>query len=257
MSAILSRLDPAWYADRRSELEHGWNDLLSLADHAWNGAFERNRELNARLRHGWQIEANRTFDRLIDSGLEALGRQIPTRDSRSDGLQHPGLGAKWTGAIDWGATCSRTRPRSAGMSCHSSKPAKAVRLQDTSWRKVCLPWDIECTLWKRNPWLASGQRTVIAQDNCLDGPFYRIEINPATGAIASLYDKTRQRELVDPTSAYGLNEAVYPSTTELSIKPAPYQLFHGIDLSGMSEQSARLVSMAAGNCSPIWGAGRT
>jgi hypothetical protein len=252
LSAILSRLDPAWYADQRSELEHGWKALLSLADHAWNGAFERNRELNARLRRGWQIEANRTFDRLIDSGLEALGRQIPT--------QNPGLMV--FNALGWGRNGLVRLTGELPAAVRDVVSGNVMPVQQASEGNQIAGYFLAEGLpsvgyrmytVETQPLAASGQRTVIAQDNCLDGPFYRIEIHPATGAIASLYDKTRQRELVDPTSAYGLNEAVYLSTTELSIKPAPYQLFQGIDLSGMNEQSARLVSMAAGNCGPIFG----
>ena len=252
LAAILSRLDPAWYADRRSELGQGWTNLLSLADHAWNGAFDSNRELNARLRRGWQIEANRTFDRLIASGLEALGKHIPTHT--------PGLMV--FNALGWerSGLVRLTGELPAAVRDALSGDVMPVQQIMEGAQKVgyFLAEDLPCmgyrtyTIETAAP-AATGPLTVTAQAASLDGPFYRLEINPATGAIASLYDKTRQRELADPASPYGLNEPVYLSTGEASVKPVPYQLFQGIDLSEMNEQRARLVSVTAGNCGPCFG----
>ncbi len=46
-------------------------------------------------------------------------------------------------------------------------------------------------------------------DGCsLESPHYRLTVDPATGALASLYDKGLDRELVDPAAPHGLNELV-------------------------------------------------
>ncbi|MFQ6133526.1 MAG: polysaccharide lyase family protein [Armatimonadota bacterium] len=43
----------------------------------------------------------------------------------------------------------------------------------------------------------------------VENEFYRIALDPQTGAISSLYDKELKRELVDESSPYGLNHLIY------------------------------------------------
>lgn len=45
--------------------------------------------------------------------------------------------------------------------------------------------------------------------NVLENRFYKIEFNPATGAVQSLFDKELNRELVDTSAKYGINQYVY------------------------------------------------
>lgn len=45
--------------------------------------------------------------------------------------------------------------------------------------------------------------------NTLESPFYRLELDPATGAIRSLYDKQLGKELVDAGSPYRLGQYLY------------------------------------------------
>jgi hypothetical protein len=45
--------------------------------------------------------------------------------------------------------------------------------------------------------------------NAMESQFYRVTVNPARGAIVSIYDKTLKRELVDAKSPYGFNQYVY------------------------------------------------
>ncbi|MDQ3413154.1 MAG: hypothetical protein M3509_13665, partial [Chloroflexota bacterium] len=50
LAAIAASLEPDWLRDHKPGLDQGWRNLIYLADHAWNGANDANRELNARLR---------------------------------------------------------------------------------------------------------------------------------------------------------------------------------------------------------------
>lgn len=45
--------------------------------------------------------------------------------------------------------------------------------------------------------------------NVLENRFYRLEIDPKTGAVNHLYDKELNRELVDSSAPYGLNQYLY------------------------------------------------
>lgn len=45
--------------------------------------------------------------------------------------------------------------------------------------------------------------------NVVENRFYRVEVDPATGVIKSVYDKELQHELVDKASSYGLDQYLY------------------------------------------------
>ena len=51
--------------------------------------------------------------------------------------------------------------------------------------------------------------TVLASSNILDNAYYQVEVDPATGAIKSIYDKKLGRELVDSSSPYRFNQYLY------------------------------------------------
>jgi alpha-mannosidase len=69
----------------------------------------------------------------------------------------------------------------------------------------------------------------------LENDAYRIELDPSTGAIRSIYDKSLRRDLVDTTSPYRLGQYLYVTTEHLAGKPDNY-VVHGAE-------GGRLVSM--------------
>jgi hypothetical protein len=61
--------------------------------------------------------------------------------------------------------------------------------------------------------LAAGERPAAqpAEAAAIESRFYRIEFDPATGAARSIFDKTENRELLDPAAPYGANQYLYVS----------------------------------------------
>ncbi|MGW7043321.1 glycoside hydrolase family 38 N-terminal domain-containing protein [Streptomyces avermitilis] len=66
--------------------------------------------------------------------------------------------------------------------------------------------------------LEAGKNTAAAPDpdlrwdqntGTLENSYYRVKISPRSGAVTSVYDKSEQRELVDATSPFRLNQYVY------------------------------------------------
>lgn len=58
-----------------------------------------------------------------------------------------------------------------------------------------------------------GAREALAGET-IESPYYRLTVDPASGSLVSLYDKTEGRELVDAAAPYGLNEYLYVSGGE-------------------------------------------
>ena len=48
----------------------------------------------------------------------------------------------------------------------------------------------------------------------MENEFYRVTLDPTTGALKSILDKETGRELVDPESEYRLGELIYVSGGE-------------------------------------------
>ena len=47
--------------------------------------------------------------------------------------------------------------------------------------------------------------------NTLENEFYRVTLDPASGSIASIFDKQLGRELVDPSTPYKFGQYLYVS----------------------------------------------
>ncbi|MGH2603907.1 MAG: hypothetical protein ACRDJ9_31550, partial [Dehalococcoidia bacterium] len=98
LAAIATSLTPDWLTDHKAALNEGWRNLVYLADHAWNGANDANRGLNARLRRQWQTTANARFDAVVADGLAMLVRHVPGGDG-SRVLVFNSLGWERTGVV--------------------------------------------------------------------------------------------------------------------------------------------------------------
>ncbi|MDO8587497.1 MAG: polysaccharide lyase family protein [Armatimonadota bacterium] len=70
-----------------------------------------------------------------------------------------------------------------------------------------------------NKVLAPATAAPIA-DSALENRFYRVEFDPATGAVKRLFDKELNRELVDASAPYGINQYLYISGVGTAIKDA-------------------------------------
>lgn len=253
LTAIVSLLDPAWFVRRRNEIENAWKHLISLADHAWNGAFETNREANIRLRRGWQLEANRAFDRISTAALQKISAGIPT------GSQ-PGLAVfnllAWPrdGLVWWPAD----HPESISikdLSTGQRVPVQAGVLDGKPGLWMMLS-SVPALGYRSLAVLDAGHQSAPAQpfagsDFSLEGPFYRIEVDPLTGGLKTVFDKTRAVDLVDPRSDFSLNQALYWNSPETARAPA-YQPCQAIDVSQMQAGHPRLLRVERGESGELF-----
>ncbi|MCL5005572.1 MAG: hypothetical protein M1404_03485 [Acidobacteria bacterium] len=75
--------------------------------------------------------------------------------------------------------------------------------------------------------------TALPISDVIENKFYRVKVDPESGAIKSIYDKELQRELVDTASPCRLNQHVYvPGDGPLTIKSAEH---HSLDTSTISK----------------------
>ncbi|MBZ5563627.1 MAG: hypothetical protein LAP13_14555 [Acidobacteriia bacterium] len=58
---------------------------------------------------------------------------------------------------------------------------------------------------------AAAQTREVSSGAVIENQYYRLEVDPDTGGIKSLYDKSARRQLVDPRAPYKLNQFLYVS----------------------------------------------
>ena len=227
LAAIATCLDPDWPTDRQASLDEGWENITYLADHAWNGANDANRELNARLRRQWQTTANTSFDMIVADGLETLATHVSGGDG-SRVLVFNGLGWERTGVVrveglagDAVTDVVTGEALPAQVVEDADRPVlvfEAREVPSVGYRT----FDIEVSAAPTGPsFWQTGQ-------TWLEGSFYRVEVSPVTGGIVSLVDKTRNCELVDRESPFHLNQCLYwsdgaehtPQAATIEVGPA-------------------------------------
>ncbi|MFC1716504.1 glycosyl hydrolase-related protein [Candidatus Poribacteria bacterium] len=207
LAAVLSFIDQDLDYEKLSQ---GWMNLIYLADHAWNGSGDSSRALNASLRRKWQITANDAFDSVIADGLAELSKQIPTEESNRI-MVFNSLGWSRTGLVQ--ADAAGGECQIVDVAIGEAVPSQVMKENGDSvvrFEARDVPsvgyriFEIQQTdeqSHEGEEWKHEGHR--------LDGPLYAVEVCPVTGGIVSLYDKTRERELVDADSPYHLNQCLY------------------------------------------------
>ena len=158
---------------RRERAEWNWT---MLADHAWNGTGPANLNENARLRREWSGALLNAAADLEEKGWLALGLR-PAADTvtlfnslnapRSELLRLPGAaGAGQIVEEDGERVLYAMSPETPGLGF------AAMRLGGAPARGV-----------------------LRATSNELDGPYFRVKVDSATGGLASAFSKTLGREL--------------------------------------------------------------
>ncbi len=208
LMAILWALDRDACRAQEGEWAQSWLNLICLSDHAWNGANDANRELNARLRQRWQKAANEGFDRVIAAGLAALGRRVAT-GAAPHVLVFNGLGWSRDGLV----RAPGVEPGARLVDAESGEEVPTQTMEDGVYALARQVPAVGYRTYAVEPGTAkeAGCSPFQVGRNRLEGPLYAVEVSPMTGGIVSLYDKVRGRELVDAASPYHFNQCLYVS----------------------------------------------
>lgn len=171
-----------------AEITSAWRNAILYDEHTWGAAGSISDPKADQTVHQWEYkarfatEAGRIADSVLQDGLENLARLAkPSKDSIV--VFNP---------LSW--------PVSGPVQAKTSD-GKTVDL----WAENVPPLGYSTLPQPRD----SSSTPSAAVGNTIENRFYKLAINPTTGAIASLFDKTLQRELVDTAAPYGLNQYVY------------------------------------------------
>jgi len=188
--AVAARTDPSIAeATRETHRSAEWN-LTMLADHAWNGASPENRIVNADLRQHWSEK------------LAQLDDQLQQQSWRAEGL------VSGTNAVTLFNSLSIERadlvsvsvPASVGgVRGHASQVVEEQGQRTLYFVSPRIPGFTFSTLpLTLKPASSSGRGKLRASSFELDSPSYHLRIDPQTGGIGSLIDKSTNTELRVP-----------------------------------------------------------
>ena len=198
---LASQVKPDLVAQTRADREKGEWYWAMLSDHAWNGTDLKNRRHNAELRRNWAggfVQISQRLNGLAwdKLGLKADSRHVTVFNPLSFARDIPVECAVPVEVTGVKGRPSQIRPEGAGRSLVfvvAGVPAFGFReyaLETKTLRAMSAP-----------PF--SGTATT------LEGPFYRLRVDPANGGLASLVHKASGQELLSGGSGRSLCQTVF------------------------------------------------
>ena len=203
--ARASSTAPSVIAATREEREKAeWNWIM-LADHAWNGTDAVNKNVNAELRRRWSEELNR------------LALDLNHRAWIAAGLApEPGVLTVFN---------SLSFPRADLVRIEASRGVAGVALGAEDIPAQIVAEDGARILYfvspkidgfafatfqtKSTPFISHRPSSLLASATELESPLYRLDIDPATGGIASLIDKSTGRELLVSGTGHTIGQTIF------------------------------------------------
>ncbi|MCL5744526.1 MAG: polysaccharide lyase family protein [Acidobacteria bacterium] len=249
-STISSIVNPRIWPDREA-MDALWKGLLAYQEHTNGGG--RNRTIS--MRHSkapMDLENQRLLETVLMRGMSAL----------ADAIQNPSGTIIVFNPLNWQRSklvefdLARNRelvdlatkqvvpveelpaPAGAGLAAGRGAGSRRVRFLATDIPAV----GYRCYAMRQSKTEAPAPTSA---GNTLENAYYRVTLDPVTGAISSVFDKELNREFVDSSGPYRFNQFVDATGTQdsrnrsaLSTKIVPPPNFQ-IQVSG----SGRLVSV--------------
>ena len=203
--AIAARTQPKLHEATRADCERAEWCWAMLGDHAWNGTDDSNKRHNADLRRKWSEELNRIAQNLLQQSWTGLG----LAPSDSDIVIFNSLSLPRADIV-------RLEPPMGMGSVADGSKQLASQIIEEDGRRVLYFISPEVPGFGLKPLqLKSGAKTAPKSGSLratateVEGPFYRLTIDPKTGGIASLIHKATGAELVAGQNGRTLCQTIY------------------------------------------------
>jgi hypothetical protein len=198
--ALASQVKPLIVTRTQADREKGEWFWAMLSDHAWNGADPKNRRHNAQLRRDWADRFGDIGQRLTSQAWNELGLKA---DSRHVTVFNP-----LSFARDILVGCS------APAEVTGVRGKSAQLSTDGSHRKmVFVATDVPAFgfreyIFETNT-IQPTAPPFMATASMLEGPFYRLRVDPANGGLASLIHKASGQEIINEKFGRSICQTVF------------------------------------------------
>ncbi|HTS11083.1 MAG TPA: polysaccharide lyase family protein [Candidatus Limnocylindrales bacterium] len=216
LSTISTFLNPALAAPRQL-IDRMWTNLLLYAEHtwdSWDSVYQPDSQESVRqlgTKDHYVAESKQAVDSIVEQSLSEIANQIH--------MPAPSLVVfntlSWnrSGLVEMDLDRDRILVEYPGK---TPVPFEVLR-EGPSYQHVrFLARDVPAMGFncyflqeskERKPVGAASSET--QQPASFENSFYRVEVDPATGAVKSIFDKQLQRELVDASSPYRFDQYLY------------------------------------------------
>jgi hypothetical protein len=202
-----------------AEINEGYSAMMFYDEHTW-GAYNSIDEPDVEfvrgqwaLKSGFAYKAAEIGRTLSRRGLEALARRVKRPDGHSLIVFNP---LSWMRTdivkIPLPQALIEQKGKFRLIDCRTDSE-EPFQLQDDR-TALFLARDIPSLGYAAFSFSSDQAGAPVAPGatvtaGSLENDFYRVEIDPATGGLKSVYDKESKRDLVDGSAPYSLNQYVY------------------------------------------------
>jgi alpha-mannosidase len=190
-----------------------WDNIMLADNYVWSDSGSMRRpssyltQVSEDVHRGWGQAAYRQTRDLLTVAMDQIGQGIKT-DKRGVTVFNTESRPR-SGFFDWELSMDET-PQDPGTG--QPLPCGLMDSSEGYWKIRCWATEVPSLGYKFYP-IAKGSvpagKPEIAAGSTIEGRYYKLQLDPETGAVTQLIDKETGQNLVRLDSGYGLNEYLY------------------------------------------------
>jgi alpha-mannosidase len=197
----------------KAALDDMWRNILLMDEHTWGAANSvidpESSEATSQLevKDSFPIRAQAAVDSLMKAGMATLADSIPA--GAGSLVVFNSLNWPRSGVVEFDLSKKQELVDPASSSV---VPLQLVREENQLNHVRFVAQEVPALgykVYQIRDAAASITRPAPLQSSVLESPYYRVELDPASGAVRSIYDKDLRKELVDQQSSYRLGQYLY------------------------------------------------
>ncbi len=212
LATLTSLVDPRLTADK-TDIDRMWKDMVLMDEHTWgsynsvSNPTSREAVQQLAVKDLYAVKAQALADFVARDSMTSLADLISVgRDSLIV-----------FNTLNWDRSGLVTIDLKAGdeivdATTRQVVPMEVLAVGDDSQRVRFVAQNIPAVGYKvfqLRPAKKPAAPAVTTQTTSLESPYYRVQLDAATGAVRSIYDKQLQRELVNQQSPYRFGQYLY------------------------------------------------
>ena len=187
-----------------------WRNILLYDEHTWGAWCSISEPTNEQTVKQWEVKGS--FARNAD----AASRELLSAGMTKLAVMTPAADVVVFNSLAWSRKAVVEIENAQAVQDLATKkivPCQALPGGGSCFVAPDLP-SVGYRLYGNATLAGSPKDAVRMSENQMENEFYRVTLDPKTGALKSIFDKEARRELVDAESEYGLGEVVYVSGGE-------------------------------------------
>ena len=246
LSTIASLIDPRIAVDKPA-LDDMWTNMILMDEHTWGSWYsvidpdtvEAKKQLA--VKDSYAIRAQASVDSLACAGMATLSNSISAGTNSL--IVFNTLNWPRSGLVEFDL---EKKQELADPSSGSPIPLQLVRqLPDVNhvrFEAENIP-ALGYKVYQLRASTGAMAQAVPGRDATLESPYYRVELDPASGAVRSIYDKELHRELVDQGSDYRFGQYLYVADTDPAQNQSKTWYLKKLDLQVHPAGNGKIISI--------------